>query len=69
VWKLGGFLFDVVADIAGIPKDLCENWMNFHFYASISEDLITGLECPLIRGDKDDINIEILDCFFCFLAL
>lgn len=58
-----------MTDIARIPKDFSENGMHFHFNTPISKNLIASFKCPLIGRDQNNIDIDIPQRFFCFLAL
>lgn len=57
--KLLWFLFDVMTDIARIPKYFSENGMHLHFNTPISKNLITCFKCPLIGWYQNNIDIDI----------
>jgi hypothetical protein len=58
-----------MTDIARIPKHFSENGMHFYFNTPISKNLIASFKCPLIGRDQNNIDIDIPQRFFCFLAL
>lgn len=54
------FLLYMSADIAGEPENLSKQRMHFHLNVPSLEDLMTGLESSLMRGDQNDLNLLIL---------
>jgi hypothetical protein len=52
-------LIDVAANVAGEPEDLGQQGVNLDLDVPALEDLMAGLECTLVRGDKNDIDLFI----------
>lgn len=63
------FLLDVPTDVAGKAEDLSDQGQHLYLHSAIVEDLVAGLQCPLMWRNEDNVHLLILQHAPCVLAL